>query len=772
MINGKKICFNWALVLAFVVFWSYSFTGSVFVGDSVQKDSWLLVAFYIVFIGFAFIGLKNIKDFQDEIVIQKEDMYFLIPFLLVSIFVAFKFLMAPIIVDEIYHTQYAMRITMTLVESLANKFSIFANIEYLQAIYALNFILLATFALCCYLIRNLNMYIKLIIFSLFFLLVGYLVLSTYGHNYDPHPPMRLFPIFLSSTLLYPSDFSLRLGQFIGYMFFVYMSYRFAKDYFDKYISILFSAIIASMPLFINVASLVEQSIFSTLFFGYIAMNIIRKALNREYEINYIRLFSLLSIAILLRQSSIIGFVPIILMFLLDRYAKKDFSFFNSKTIYVFLPIIVFIPFFTKSLVFGTPATPSGEHIGIFNNLIQAFKNGVVCNSMLNNLMHFTIFTFVSLYTFRKSIRYGIVLLVFFVTSLLIFYNTNSIIWGNNRYQLEIFFPLIFTGVFWFMYLIKSNKKILNFISIFIILNIFITMNLNLINKSADARKLSYFDDVKLLGGSMVLSEFTLPIDKALADLDVEGRQNLYIHGHTYGVFHQILHGHYTVLETVKNRALIDELAIGWGDGSLEAAKKIHTNQNVNVVLITTFAENDLIKNLKYLGWVEGKKYYEPYFGGTAYRLERKIKGIPEIQSNIEYDVDSSSIKRISLNNFNLETINNQPFDKSQNIVVIQKDNYLKFEGWIFSNTFETFEKMIFVLEDSKGKNYYIENYYSKERLDVASAFKNDNVKESGFLNSSKIDSLSNDIYKVSLLLFGTDDKWNRYDLSFSIQINR
>ncbi len=55
---------------------------------------------------------------------------------------------------------------------------------------------------------------------------------------------------------------------------------------------------------------------------------------------------------------------------------------------------------------------------------------------------------------------------------------------------------------------------------------------------------------------------------------------------------------------------------------------------------------------------------------------------------------------------------------------------------------------------------------------AASAFKNDNVKESGFLNSSKIDSLSNDIYKVSLLLFGTDNKWNRYDLSFSIQINR
>lgn len=752
---------NWALILAFVVFWSYVVTGSVFVSDTRKGDIFILCLTFLLFVILLLLGLKKSNFFQDAFRVTNVDLviFFWIFSALLCLF--YKELTNPIIVDEVYHSQYALRLPMSLTEIFSMQYLYLKNAMYIKVLWLICFVILFLSSLFLIIIRKLNIIIKTILLSFIFLILGLFILNIYGHNYDPHPPLRLFPLYLSSTILYPSDLSFRLPQFIGYSFFVYMSYRFSKLYFQNHVALLFSFIIATIPIFGNVGILVEQSIWSAIFFGYITILIIQKTLNVEYNIQYLRLFSLLSISILLRQSSIVGIIPIGLLYLIDRWRLKDFSLLNLKTGSLVIAGLVCVPFFLKSIVFGTPSTSSGSNSSIITNLINAFNSGVIFNSLLNNYLYYIIFLPFLFVAFRKSRLYSIVIIIFLVANLLIFYNTNSIVWGANRYQIEIFMPIMFSGIFWFFYYYRSNKLVINLLAILLIVNLLLIKNLTLFNKPVDERKLSCFDDCKKLGETIVLSEFVVPIDKALTQLPKEYRKSLYIHGHTYGVFHQILHGQFSVDEVIQNRTNIDLLNVGWGDSREKAAKKINQNPNINYVLISTLEHESLRYHLLQYEWIEHQAVYDNYYGGTVFRLQRSpFSNI--FKPNAQLPLRLHNIVKNTTNllqHLNIESINDKA---SQNNIFAINDSTLNLKGWIFSNDFHTFDDIIIELADTKNNKYYIDNTYFHERGDVANAFNNKDLILSGFSVHANLSHMPKGKYTISVIANQKSPSWLKY----------
>lgn len=395
----KSIKINWSIILAFCTFWTYAFYAAVsgkhklifatssstlfFIGSSL-----VLASIFIFFLGAYFYGKKV---FQDEFKYSAVDRNVLIGYLLLMLTASWPELNNQIYGDQLAHSIVALMHSIEATYIIARFFPSIENYEFKNVVYLINGLLLISSLIFIIVTNKLPRVARIIIYFLIFLLIRFMVIYSGGGFQDMHPPLRLFPLWLSSAILSPSDFSFRFPQFLGLIVLMFVSYKFATRYFSLAKSILFGIVVGTIPMLWHVGVLVELSIWSSLCVTYLLYCLLNKAFDKDYTFNLIRASSVVSVGILLRQPNIACVFLLVVIFVYSHYLENKYSW---RQIVIYLsPLLVALPFVSKSFFMGTPATdPIATSISaVISGVVFSITSKIGFYGMMNGALYWILF---------------------------------------------------------------------------------------------------------------------------------------------------------------------------------------------------------------------------------------------------------------------------------------------------------------------------------------------------------------------------------------------
>ncbi len=621
---------NWAGILVFVAFWSYGFFGALSSGSRFFNAVIFPVLFGIFFL-FLFFWQKRISFFKDKIIFKIKDLLVLALLFLLLFPLSFFNLTNSLTNDGLAHAQQSELHGMSLIYILAGKFGFLNNLIFSDVLWAINFLVLISGIAFYLFFRNKKFFLKIAVFSVVFILFRLLVLR-FGGSAGPHPPLRLFPLWLSGTIFYPSDFSFRLAQFSGLIAMGWIVWRFVEKRAGFFFALLLGAASATIPVLWHAGILAEQSIWTAIVWSFVLLYMYFKA---ELTANdYLRLVAVVSIATLMRQTAFVAILPIFLRLAYDFWKKKI----SLADLFLILsPVLVMAPFLLWSFFAGTPASyVSGEiayvpaNASALSRAWLAIRHGIVWTAMRNSVSPIWLgFGALPFILFIKKPRRLFELLSFFVCGAVIFYIINPRLWGVGRYQAEYVVPFVILGLVLVATLIKEKIGILKYILpigllALIAYNAYVFKNIPKVNPPTDILVSTFSEIIKKRGAYSTITEFPYDYRSALRDVRTSGyADSIYISGATYGALPQILAG-FTVGEVVA-----DKRSMGGGDilrnGALPLSpEEINSNKNIKLVLISDDINRDsTLEQLKVAGWNEWKNFKNEIFGATIIGLVRK-----------------------------------------------------------------------------------------------------------------------------------------------------
>ncbi len=439
----------------------------------------------------------------------------------------------------------------------------------------------------------------------------------FGGSAGPHPPFRLFLLWLSSALFTSADFSFRLAQFIGLIGLMWFVQRIANQKLNFVNSWLFAMAVGTIPVLWHVGILAEQSVWTAV--SWTAFLLYFFAYSDKF--NYIRWVSIISIFTMLRQSAFVALLPLFLIIIVDLIKRKEFS---AKKIFVLMsPIFVMLPFLLNSVINGTPASYLGEISGL-QMVWTALDSGIIFNAIMNSVgWPWIIFLFIPLlFIFKNPLKISAIS-IFFIAGVYIFYTITPGLWGVGRYQAEYVIPFVALGFFFFVnYMAKYNNLALKFLPILfvflIINNVYVFKNLAGFNKPIDELKITFFnEDIKIRGKYAILSEFPYEYKKAFREAKKDGYAGkIFVAGITYGVFGEILNN-FTVSEVETGKNIYKEIQADF------SAENINKNNKIQLILISDFIGGDKLKNdLENLRWKRWREFKNEEYGSTMFGLIR------------------------------------------------------------------------------------------------------------------------------------------------------
>ena len=606
---------NWAAILAFVAFWSYGFFGAL-----TSKSFGLAVNIIIslvlcgIFILFLWLWRKN-DLYRGNIIIRNKDILIFVSFFLVMIILSFGNLTMPLNGDQLAHTQQSKLHSITLIDFLSNKTDFFNNFSFKYLIYVIDLLIIVAGFFIYKFTKNRSWLFKVAVFSSLFLVFRFAII-TFGGSAGPHPPFRLFPLWLSSALFTSADFSFRLAQFIGLIGLMWLVQRIANQKLNAVNSWLFALAVGTIPVLWHVGILAEQSIWTAvswiafLFYFFVYSN----------KINYIRWVSIISIFTMLRQSAFVALLPLFLIIIVDLIKRKEFS---AKKIFVLMsPIFVMLPFLLNSVINGTPASYLGEISGL-QMVWTALDSGIIFNAIMNSVgWPWIIFLFIPLlFIFKNPLKISAIL-IFFIAGVYIFYTITPGLWGVGRYQAEYVIPFVALGFFLSINFIAGRysftRKFLPILFVFLIIyNTYVFKNLASFNRPIDELKITFNEDMKIRGAYAILSEFPYEHKEAFKEAKKEGYAGkIFVAGVTYGVFGEILNN-FTVSEIKAEKSIYEKIQPDF------SAENINKNNKIQLVLISDFSSGDKLKNdLENLRWKRWKEFRNNEYSSTIFGLVR------------------------------------------------------------------------------------------------------------------------------------------------------
>ena len=145
-------------------------------------------------------------------------------------------------------------------------------------------------------------------------------------------------------------------------------------------SYLLALAIGTMPLLLHLGSVVEHSLWASICFTLVAAEVATSE-----KLNYVRLTSVISIMVLMRQPSFLAFLPVLMLFFINEVKSGDRKTLPSKLMLTFSPVVLFIPFLGKSILYGTPSTEALDRSASFLRAIDAINSDVVLASITNSV---------------------------------------------------------------------------------------------------------------------------------------------------------------------------------------------------------------------------------------------------------------------------------------------------------------------------------------------------------------------------------------------------
>ena len=617
-LDNKNIAFslrwNWGAVLLFVLIWSYGFENIRFDNSPIKS---LLMMVFVVFTIASIIRVsgkyKNL--YLEELKFSNSDIFVLCLYgmLLIS-FAAFCIykLDFSLLGDQIYHAQSSQNQSLGIANWLIHKFEIPATTEYKTVVRLTSVAILGMLIYFIAFVRQYSLKDQV------YLLVLLLLLLKLGHHYnDVHPPFRLFPLWLSSTLFGINDFSFRLVSLFALSIFAFVIYKFSNKYFGRLDSFLIGLAVCSIPLLLDVGSIVEQSIWTVLAWTFILLAIQESPHNP----NYVRWITVIVIASLMRAPAFIALVPIFFSMCIQYLKANEYKNIRPYLTYA-VPILVLLPFMWMQLSQGTPST-SGQ-LGKFSQLVSSFADGFSFKVMYYNIqMPWMLFLPFCLMPINRNWQSSSIYFAFFAFAYLIFYSIKPVLWGIPRYQAELWLPFVILGFFNVVILMANLKLRRIYISlglvILILSNALSIARLNLSSLPVDKWK-DYYEEVKT-GEIRIWTDAVYNIRDALQAARMEGYTNSICKiGLTYETFSEVMND-YSIGEMESVRS---NFPICGGLGSLNISR-LNKNANIKLILFVDSPnkENEINQLISSGQWVIWKRFYNETYGSTIVGIIRR-----------------------------------------------------------------------------------------------------------------------------------------------------
>lgn len=629
-INTVRISINWASILGFSIFFIYGIYGYITVP---YFSKWIHVVISIVllalFLGFLF--FRKQKVFEDSITLRGKDIVVFVSYFIFVVLFSLRGLLTSIDGDQLYHAQQAMMPSIFGVQFLSNHFfSIVHTISYSLVVWGVILcIMCATLALCFFTkkVSSVYTYIGL---GFLFLASRFFVLYA-GGNGSAFPPLRLFPLWVSSTVFSPSSFGFRMAAFVGLIALMYVVWHYATKRLQPVSAYLLGLFAGTIPVVLHVGTLVEMSLWAT--FCLVFVLFVIDDWSEGKKIKYLKVISLIVIFSCMRISGFITLVPIIAMLGYDFFHRKI----NKKEVlYAVAPMTVLIPVIFASIYIGTPSSYHGAisfnpyieaQASLFRRLHVAIASGTFFTNVYDSIRFplVIVLALVPILVWRNT-KKAVLVLSLFVMYFALFYSIEPGLWGNGRYQAEFVAPFIIYGVYLFSLVVSRWQKILIVVFCLVIVN-----NLYLFTRMSEMNEASFGHDVystvmKKREGYFVWSELPYNFKEALQSAKQDGfAGNLYYSpGNGYGYFAEILSG-YTVSEMQQQKSIISRIGVGIDE---KTSDSIIADKDIRLVLINGSRKNKetlnerLATTLQKNGWVPWREFTNSIYGTTMYGFKR------------------------------------------------------------------------------------------------------------------------------------------------------
>lgn len=612
---------NWAVVLAIAFFWTYGLFGALtlpqfsFIGNVL-----ISLVFAVILIWLIYLGKKDF--FSAILVFHLKDLAVLVGSAVFLLIFSLNSLALPLVGDQLAHAQQSQLPVLTLIDWLVGHFDYFSNLPLRGILWIFDLAILAGGLFSIFVFQRARWQWPAVFFGLFFLLSRFAIVFLGGAS-GPHPPLRLLPLWLTSSVFGPFDFSFRLAQFFGLIIFIWLLQSLAEKRLGFLLSWFLALAAGTMPVIWHVGLLAEQSIWTAILWSGFLVSLFfwpAEALAREkYLLKWICLAAIFT---LLRQSAFLILLPLAWWFF--QSWRQEQSLTRKNVIYFLSPLLVMVPFLLKSFVLGTPADYQGE-LPLLGRFWSVLASGTMFNAIANSLDWVWLILFFAglIFIFCRWRRFW-PLAVFFLAALIMFYAITPDLWGLGRYQAEYAAPLAVFGLFGiFLWLkkkgIKSGFSALAAI-VLIVGNIIVFSGLAAANAPIDDLRTSLGEKMKELGQYSVLSE--LPYDYRTAfsaARDAGYTENIFVAGATYGVFSEILNG-FSIAEVIALEKIYESVP------PLFSAIDLQANKDIELVFISDFFDGDgLRKDLADLGWQEWRNFRIDRYGSTIFSLIRSVE---------------------------------------------------------------------------------------------------------------------------------------------------
>lgn len=633
--NNKifDIPINWASVAAFAVFWSYGCFGAItFQNFGFVGNLFISSILYGIFLMFLLLSHYQKNLYKDVLTLYIRDIVVFLSFLLIMLVLSLSELTSSLVNDQFYHSQQSQQHIITAILKFASVTSALNNFSFSGVLFFLNLVSIGLLVGLFYLLKNRTFTTKVILLSLGFFIFRFIAITLLNTG-GPHPPLRLFPLWLSSSLFSSSDFSFRIPQMLGLIVLMWIGQRIAYRNLSLVYSWLFGLAIGTIPLLWHVSILAEQSVWTAVIWSIFLLEIYNS--DDFSDFNWIQWFSLISIFTLLRQTAFLALIPLFVFYIIYNNNKDRYNF--KKFFFTLVPVLVMLPFFAKSIVMGTPATYiPGEFAYIpkdassIERVWFALKSGIAPWIVFNTVsLPWIIFFFFPIMVCPCNIRRvarSFIIFIFFIAALFTFFSIRPALWGVERYEAEYIIPFSILG--FYILLVKLNSvgnggsisKILSFgLMCLIFYNIYMFKILDF----------TYMEKQNYHGIS-IKSESVYNYKDALNAIKADGYAgHTYIAGITYGILPEIMNG-FTIGEVLSTYKLLNH------QNSMKALKKtgwtgadpesIDASPEIKAVLVSDACRPEkIINGLRMLGWKSWKNFSNDRSGTIIYGMTRSEK---------------------------------------------------------------------------------------------------------------------------------------------------
>lgn len=625
------ITFNWATIVFVSFFLAYGYFGAQtpdfgYLQAHLASSIFTLIFLAAILVVLGILAWKNPAQFQDSIQFQKQDLFIFLSYFAFFFTLTFSQLQFSLFIDEISYAATSHGQSLHLLLALAQRLEEFGDVPFQYMVQLVSLTLLLSLLSFYFLLKRIEWKLRIVI-CVFALIGGRMVVSLLGGNGSPHPPLNFIPPYIFGSIFGIADFSFKFSFFVPYTIFLFVLFKIFQRTFPFYLSYFLVVAIGTIPLLLHLSTIVEHSFWASMCFTLVLAEIVV-----ANKINYLRLISMISIGAMMRQPCFLAIFPVLVLFIMEKLKLADKEDWLKKFGSILFPTLLFIPFVTNSLFYGTSATEGLNHGLPLERIFDAIFSGIIWISIINSVPHWWVvfipFAFIPLSKSRMTRH--LVILGFFAIILCLYYSIYPSLWGFPKYQAEYAVPIAISGMlFLLMEMLGSNKfkrVLLPVILVVILLNIVAFIRLPSINKPADILIDSMYADSKNAdAGYYVLSAFPYNFRDAY---DAIKKNKISAHsysmGPTYGVFPEIMNGYSlkSFLSTqeifLRQNPHLEKIYTGNWDGSL-----VENDTQIKVILLGPVARKPyLLKAFKERGWSVMGEYKNIQYGSTVVVLLR------------------------------------------------------------------------------------------------------------------------------------------------------